>query len=126
MWILLYFVMVHIYILEGPDVPAYLSEKISVHQIGVPNLLFSGRLLGVLPNDLCLIGVQPKVLEVGIALSEELNAVMTTLTTTVVEKLKSWNATMTPRERRSRVQTWIHDDAIFWGAPSFRNHRVTN
>ena len=112
--------------IEGPNVPAYLSEKISVHQIGVPDLLFSAKLLGILPKDLCLIGVQPKVIEVGIALSEELNAVMMLLTSTVVEKLRSWNVAMIPKERRRGMPCGKDDGVELWGMPSLIKNPITH
>lgn len=83
--------------IEGTEVPVYLSEKLSVHQIGVPDLLFSAGFLGMLPRDLCLIGVQPGNLVVDISLSAELNAAMGPLVRTVVEKLRSWGGSLARR-----------------------------
>ncbi len=55
--------------LAGNEVPAFLSVKLSPHQVGVPDMLFAARLKGIEPPDIVLWGVQPGSLEVGLELS---------------------------------------------------------
>lgn len=73
--------------LEGPAVPAFLSAKLSPHQIGLPDLLATAELLGQKPRRLVLIGVEPKTLETGIELSDEIKATTDTLLEMVREEL---------------------------------------
>ena len=55
--------------LEGEAVPAFLSVKISPHQVGVPDMLFAAKLKGIEPPDIVLWGVQPESFEIGLDLS---------------------------------------------------------
>ncbi len=84
-------------IVEDQDVPSFLSGKLSAHQIGVPDLLFSARFLDILPRDICLIGVQPKMMEMDMELSPELRAAISPLVDAVIERLRYWGVTVTPR-----------------------------
>jgi hydrogenase maturation protease len=55
--------------LEGEAVPAFLAQKISPHEINLPELLFSAKLCGIYPQKVVVLGVQPQTLEVGLELS---------------------------------------------------------
>ncbi len=55
--------------LAGGEVPAFLSVKLSPHQVGVPDMLFAAQLKGIEPRDIVLWGVQPGSLEIGLELS---------------------------------------------------------
>lgn len=52
--------------LEGDEVPAFLSVKVSPHQVGVPDMLFAAKLKGIDPPDIVLWGVQPASFEIGL------------------------------------------------------------
>ena len=77
-------------IIEGDKIPAFLTSKLSVHQIGLPDMLFAARLMGITPTEMCLIGIQPKSMESGIDLSEEIKMKMEPLLKRVLQKLKEW------------------------------------
>ena len=91
--------------IEGEEVPSYLAEKLSVHQIGVPDLLFSARLIGTLPGKLCLIGMQPGIVDVGITLSAGVEAVMDSIVQQVANKLREWGAALQPRENDAETSS---------------------
>jgi hydrogenase maturation protease len=55
--------------LVGEAVPAFLAQKISPHEINLPELLFSAKLTGIYPNRVVVLGIQPQTLEVGLELS---------------------------------------------------------
>lgn len=55
--------------LEGESVPAFLSQKISPHEINLPELLFSAKLVGIYPAQVVIFAVQPQTIETGIQLS---------------------------------------------------------
>jgi len=84
--------------LEGEDVPAFLSMKISPHEIGIPDMLSAARLMGVFPKRIVLLGVQPKCLEIGLLLSDEVERQFETLVSQVLEQLKQWGHTIAPIE----------------------------
>ena len=70
--------------LEGEAVPAFLSVKVSPHQIGIPDMLFAARLKGIDPPDIVLWGVKPESLEIGL----ELSPVVQSQVDVIVEKLR--------------------------------------
>ncbi len=84
-------------IVEGDKIPAFLSTKLSVHQIGLPDMLFAARLMEITPSDMCLIGIQPKSMETGIQLSEEISRQMKPLLERVVQKLQEWGVKALPK-----------------------------
>jgi hydrogenase maturation protease len=57
--------------MEGEQVPALLRQKISHHQLGLSDLLATAQLTGALPGKLVLLGVEPKSLDTGLELSDE-------------------------------------------------------
>lgn len=57
--------------LEGDKVPAYLSLKISPHDIGLPDLLATAKLRDLYPEKIVVFGIQPASLELGVELSPE-------------------------------------------------------
>lgn len=75
---------------EGDKIPAFLSSKLSVHQIGLPDTLFAAKLMDITPAEMSLIGIQPKSMETGIELSEEIKDRMEQLINKVLEKLNEW------------------------------------
>ena len=76
--------------LEGEDVPAFLSLKISPHQLGVPDMLAAARFKDLFPKRLVLWGIQPELLDIGLDLSPLIESKMDTLVGNVVEQLRTW------------------------------------
>jgi hydrogenase maturation protease len=76
--------------LEGEDVPAFLSLKISPHQLGVPDMLAAAKFKDLYPKRLVLWGIQPELLEIGLDLSPLIASKVDTLVTSIVEQLKAW------------------------------------
>lgn len=77
-------------IIEDGDIPSFLSSKLSVHQIGLPDVLYASKLLGIMPSKMALIGIQPETIETGLMMSETLNRNFERLLNTVIEKLNFW------------------------------------
>ncbi len=82
---------------EGDSITSFLSSKLSVHQIGLPDMLFAAKFMEITPPELCLVGIQPKSLETGTELSGEIRARLDILVETVLPKLTDWGVTATPR-----------------------------
>lgn len=57
--------------LDGDQIPAYLSLKISPHDIGLPDLLATAKLRDLYPEKIVVFGIQPASLELGVELSPE-------------------------------------------------------
>ena len=77
-------------IVEGESIPAFLSSKLSVHQIGLPDLLFAAKLMEITPPEMCLVGIQPKSMETTTEFSDEIKAQFKPFINTVLRKLKDW------------------------------------
>jgi hydrogenase maturation protease len=85
---------------EGDRIPSFLSSKLSVHQIGLPDMLFAAKFMEITPSEMCLVGIQPKSLETGTELSEEIRERLDDLLDTVLQRLKDWGIRATPRAAR--------------------------
>jgi hydrogenase maturation protease len=76
--------------LEGDQVPAFLSIKLSPHQMGLADLMAAARLRGHRPAELVLWGVQSGTTEVGLGLSTWVAAQVDTLVVNVLAELNRW------------------------------------
>jgi len=83
--------------LEGEEIPAFFSPKISPHQEGLPDLLFTARLLNLYPQEVVLWGIEPLSLEPGLELSPLLASKVKELVEKVVEELHRWG--VKPRKK---------------------------
>jgi hydrogenase maturation protease len=57
--------------LEAEQVPALLGHKISPHQLGLSDLIALAGLTDTLPGKLVLLGIEPKSLNTGLEMSDE-------------------------------------------------------
>lgn len=85
--------------LEGEEVPAFLSVKVSPHQMGLADLLAAARLRDRFPEQLVLWGVQPAVMQPGLELSSPVAAQVEVLVDKVLAELSQWG--IEPRLRKS-------------------------
>jgi len=76
--------------IEGPDLEQALSRKLSMHQAGVPELLAIGRLVGNLPAQVVVCGLQPETVEWGLDLSPTIAGQMDRLVNLTIEELRRW------------------------------------
>jgi hydrogenase maturation protease len=83
--------------LEGGEVPAFLSIKVSPHQMGLADLLAASRLRDRFPAEVVLWGVQPAVVDVGLELSPVVEAQIDTLVDRVLVELSQWGIEWTSR-----------------------------
>ena len=84
--------------LANDEVPAFLSMKVSPHQIGVPDMLATAKLRGTTPANIVLWGVQPERIEIGMELSPTLEALVDTLVENLRNELKQWGHELMPVE----------------------------
>lgn len=74
--------------LEADDVAPAMRERLSVHQVGVVDLLDALRLLDCLPARLTLLGLVPRTLELGLERSAEVEASLPHLVEAVAEEIR--------------------------------------
>lgn len=77
-------------VMEGRDIRAFLDTKFSVHQIGLPDMLFAAAFSGVAPSEICLVGIQPERIEAGLEMSETLRDGFGALLEAVIGRLELW------------------------------------
>lgn len=65
--------------MAGDEVPMALETKLSPHQMGMKDLLAVARLMGQLPDEIVLIGVQPACLEMDTELTPAVAGALPTL-----------------------------------------------
>lgn len=58
--------------IAGDDIPVFFRRKLSPHQIGLPDVLASLELLGTMPAEIVVHGVEPVSLELGMEITPEL------------------------------------------------------
>jgi hydrogenase maturation protease len=75
---------------DGDNIPAFLSSKLSVHQIGLPDMLFAAKLMNILPPEMCLIGIQPESMETSTEMSDVVSRGVDPLLEKILNKLKDW------------------------------------
>jgi hydrogenase maturation protease len=76
--------------LEGDEIPAALALKLSVHQVGLQELLAASRFQGTVPAKMTLLGLEPAQIEWGLDLSPPVSAGLETLVHAAVQELRAW------------------------------------
>ena len=76
--------------LAGEEVPRAFASKLSVHQMGVQDLLAVAEMMGHLPKELVVWGVQPENIELGTELTPTVTAALEPVLAGVVEELRRW------------------------------------
>ena len=71
-------------------VPAFISMKLSPHQVGVQDLLATAQLLGYAPPEIVILGVQPAQLSVGLDMSPVVAAQVEPLARLALTQLQRW------------------------------------
>lgn len=79
-----------IFRLEGEEVPRAFANKLSVHQMGLQDLLAVAELQGHLPAQLVVWGAQAKSIEMGMELSPEVETSMLEVIRGVLQELAQW------------------------------------
>ncbi|GBE41096.1 hydrogenase 2 maturation protease [bacterium BMS3Bbin09] len=85
---------------EGEKIPAFLSKKLSVHQIGLPDLLFAAKLTNIFPPEICLIGIQPESMATSVEMSDVVSKGVEPLLEKVIERLKAWGVEVVRKNSR--------------------------
>lgn len=78
--------------LTGEQLPIALATKLSPHQMGLKDLLAVAELLGHMPNEMVLIGVQPGSIEMDTELTAAVAAKVDELATMIIRELAQWGA----------------------------------
>jgi len=90
-----------IVIIEGDAIPSFLAAQVSVHHVRLSDLLFAARMAGPLPAEICLVGIQPESVDIGVGMTDILKRSLDLLLTTVLERLEEWGVEPVRRTRET-------------------------
>ena len=76
--------------LEGEAIPAALQVKMSMHQVGLQELMALAGFQGTLPEQVVLWGLEPASLEWGLELSAPIAAQIDALVDAAMGQLRAW------------------------------------
>lgn len=79
-----------IYSFEGEEVKKYFRNKVSMHEIGFQEVMALMELRDSHPREIVVMGIEPKCIDIGTELSEEVKSSMEGLLKIVLDKLRSW------------------------------------
>ena len=82
--------------LEGDKIPAALSLKMSMHQVGLHDLLAAGSFADMLPERIVLLGIQPHSVDWGLGLTPPVNAALDPLVYAAAAELRAWGIPLSP------------------------------
>lgn len=86
-------------IMDG-DIPALLSAKLSIHQIGLSDVLYALKLMDITPPKIALIGIQPENMDTGLSMSEALYMNFERLLHVIINKLTEWGVEIRPKTQQ--------------------------
>lgn len=78
-------------IIRDDEIPRYYGVKMSVHQIGFQEVLLAADLQERLPKEMVMFGIQPASLELGLELSEIVQAKLPELISIIVDQVHKWS-----------------------------------
>lgn len=91
--------------LAGDEIPALSRARLSPHQLGLPEVLATLRLLGEAPGGLTLLGMEPADLDGGLDLSPEIAARLGDLVAMIVAELARLGVECPPAPPAARAGT---------------------
>ena len=80
----------HVGILEDQEIPSLFAPKDSLHHLGLMDILATAQLLDIMPRQVCLIGIQPQIIEPGLELGELMRERIPLLLTHISTRLRKW------------------------------------
>jgi len=73
------------------EIPAYFGIKMSIHQIGMQEVINAARIRERLPEKMVLFGIQPYSLELGLELSDVVKNQIPKMVELVTDQVKLWS-----------------------------------
>ena len=91
----------HVGVLRNREIPAFFSVKHSLHHLGLADVLAAAQLMNTLPPEVCLIGIQPHTIELGLELTPFMEARLQPLIALVSSQLQEWGLSLTQTKVQS-------------------------
>ena len=77
-------------VIENENILALFTTKMSLHHLGLKDVLSYAKLLDQQPDEMCLIGMQPHEIQMKMELSETAAGKMEEMKGLVIKKLEGW------------------------------------
>jgi hydrogenase maturation protease len=77
-------------VIKNDDILRRLNTKLSIHHLGITDVLSSARLLDIEPSEIYLIGIQTKNIEMGTYLTDEIKQKTSKMIEEAIKKLREW------------------------------------
>ncbi|HAK60399.1 MAG TPA: hydrogenase expression/formation protein [Nitrospiraceae bacterium] len=78
-------------LIENDGIPAALQSKVSLHHLGLSDVLSVALLQDAAPKEICLIGIQPKTIDLGLDMTRGIWDNIETVIDHAIQKLQDWN-----------------------------------
>jgi hydrogenase maturation protease len=82
--------------IAGDEIPVFFRDKLSPHQIGLPDVLASLELLDAIPKEIVVLGVEPISLELGLDMTPTVAATIPELVRRAVAELSARGYVLEP------------------------------
>jgi len=82
--------------IAGAEIPVFFRDKLSPHQIGLPDVLASLELLDAIPKEIVVLGVEPISLELGLDMTPTVAATIPELVHRAVTELRARGYVLEP------------------------------
>ena len=80
----------YIGVLRDEEIPALFGVKASLHHLGLADVLATAQLMDIAPKEICLIGVQPQTIALGLELTELIQKKLPDLVALIIKQLEEW------------------------------------
>lgn len=92
-----------IYVLRDEDVKVYFKQTVSLHDLGIQDVLAMLEVLEKPINEIVVFGVQPEIIDVGLELSSTVAPAVNELISLVIGQLNTWQVEVVASENSSTV-----------------------
>ena len=80
----------HVDVILNEDIMARFKSKLSLHHLGLSDVLSTLRLLDIEPDEICLIGMQPSKMELGLEPTDDVRPHFRKALEIIQTKLEEW------------------------------------
>lgn len=94
--------------LDGEAVMDAVRDRLSVHQVGVADLLDAARLIGRYPASVLLLGIVPGRIGLSVTRTPAVDAALAALVTAVVDEVRAHGYELDPQEHPAAPDRPIH------------------
>jgi hydrogenase maturation protease len=88
----------YIGVLRDDEIPALFGVKGSLHHLGLMDVLATAQLLDMAPKEICLIGMQPQTISLGLDLTGIIQDKLEGLVARIIGQLEAWGITCRRRD----------------------------